>query len=207
MSGMNRLHVRALLATVTAATIAALAVAPAADAAMPCLLTEATRIKTTRVNLDKDRSPETISVYNLDATGAPVSMFQVCDTVKDELVQIQRVTVNESPGARDSGLRGSWVGRLSHGTRVEIAVRDYFSPSAGEVLSIYRQNSRYSRTFKLVQRIPGDVTILTRVKDDAAVVRVQLKANHARDGKAHAERWTYDAGTAKWACTSDCGGR
>lgn len=192
-----------------AAAGAALAFAPAADAAaMPCLLTEATRITSTTLNLDRDKAKERIDIYNFDAAGAPVTQFQVCDRSQaGELVRAQLVTVNESPGDRESGLRASWVGDLDRAGRIEIAVRDYLTPSAGEVLSIYRQKAKNALTFVRVQRIPGDQAVLSRPRGSSAVVTVLLKANHASDGRAHKERWTYRAASRKWACATDCGGR
>jgi hypothetical protein len=192
-----------------AAVGVALALAPAAGAApMPCLLTEATRIDTTSVHLDRDKAKERIDVYNLDAAGAPVTQFQVCDRNRSgEFVRVQLVTVLQSPGSRESGLRDAWVGDLDRDDRIEIAVRDFLTPSAGEVLSIYRQKARYARTFARVQRIPGDQATLSRPPRVAAVITVLLQANHARDGKAHKERWTYSPDSQRWACTRDCGGR
>ena len=195
----------ALMALAIAA--AALAAPSGAGAGTPCLLTEATRVHTFQVELDGDRTRERVDVFNLDATGAPTTVFQVCDRRSGSYVGEQRVVVNQSPGARESGLRQAWAGDLDHDGRVEIAVRDYLSPSAGEVLSIYRQKARHARKFRLLQRISGDATSLTRHRHSPATVTVGLKANHARDGRAHTERWRVSKTLGRWVCRSDCGGR
>lgn len=187
--------------------VAALAMPSSGGAATPCLLTEATRIQTFRINLDGDRALERIDVFNFDAAATPTTMFQVCDLRRGSYFRGQRTVVNESPGNRQSGLRQAWVGDLNRDQQVEIAVRDYLTASAGEVLSIYRQTARHARTFRVLQRIPGDRATLTRHSGSAATITVQLKANHARDGQAHSERWTFAKALGKWACTADCGGR
>jgi hypothetical protein len=203
-----RAATRVVAATALTAALAALAMpSGASGASMPCLLTEATRINTFAVNLDADRAKERIDVYNFDAAGAPVTMFQVCDRRAGQFWLTQRRVVTESPGNRDSGLRAAWVGDLDRRGRVEIAVRDYISPSAGEVLSIFRQRTRTSRTFRPVQTIAGDQVTLRRRAGAPATITAVLRANHARDGRAHTERWTFRRATGMWACAVDCGGR
>lgn len=180
---------------------------PAGAGAAPCLLTEATRIHTFSINLDRDATRERIDVFNFDAAAAPVTIFQVCDRRGRSYVRSQRTVVNESPGNRQSGLRQAWVGDLNRDGRVEIAVRDYLTPSAGEVLSLYRQAAAHGRTFRTLQRIAGDTTALTRHTRTPATITVRLKANHARDGRAHTERWAFSKARGKWVCKTDCGGR
>lgn len=195
-------------------TLAALAIAagvlgapPGAGAAVPCLLTEATRIHTFNVELDGDSTRERIDVFNLDATGAPMTLFQVCDRRGGDYARGQRTVVTTSPGDRTSGLRQAWAGDLDRDRRIEIAVRDHLTPSAGEVLSVYRQKARHARTFRLLQRISGDATSLTRHSRSPATITVSLKANHARDGRTHTERWRFSKSRRRWACRVDCGGR
>jgi hypothetical protein len=203
-----RATTRAVAAAALAAALAALALpSGASGVALPCLLTEANRINTFAVNLDADRAKERIQVYNFDAAETPVTMFQVCDLRAGEYVLAQRRVVTESPGNRDSGLRAAWVGDLDRRGRVEIAIRDHISPSAGEVLSIFRQRTRTARTFRPVQTIAGDQVTLTRRAGAPATITAVLRANHARDGRAHTERWTFRRATGMWACAVDCGGR
>lgn len=199
---------RAVAAGAIAAAIAALALpAGASAAAMPCLLTEATRINTFLVNLDADRAKERIDVYNFDAAGSPVTMFQVCDRRAGQFWLGQRRVVTESPGGPTSGLRAAWVGDLDRRGRVEIAIRDSITPSAGEVMSIFRQRTRTARTFAPVQTIAGDRVTLTRRAGAPAIITVFLRPNRSRDGQAHTERWTFRRASGTWACKIDCGGR
>jgi hypothetical protein len=211
MSAPHRTRFRAAaptLAAVAAAGVAAFALPAGASAvATPCLLSEATRINTFPVNLDADRGRERIDVYNFDAAGSPVTMFQVCDRRAGRFWLGQRRVVTESPGGPTSGLRAAWVGDLDRRGRVEIAIRDSITPSAGEVLSIFRQRTRTARTFAPVQTITGDRVTLTRRTGAPATVTVLLTANHARDGRAHSERWTFRRASGTWACAIDCGGR
>lgn len=187
--------------------ISATAFTTPSQAATPCLLTEATRIHTFNLNLDGDRTLERIDVFNFDAAEAPTTIFQVCDRRRGSLVRGQSTVVTQSPGNRESGLQQAWVGDLNRDQRTEIAVRDFLTPSAGEVLSVYRQKARHARTFGLLQRIPGDHVALTRHRRSAATITVRLKANHARDGQAHTERWRFSTTGRKWVCREDCGGR
>lgn len=199
---------RCFFATLLIVAGAAVAVPSGAGAAVKqCLLTEATRIHTFKLNLDGDRAKERIDIYNFDAAATPVTLFQTCDPqgAIDRLVQ--RTTVTVSPGNRESGLRDAWVGDLNRDTRVEVAARDAISASAGEVLSLYRQTTRHGLRFGLLQRVTGDVVTLTRHPGASATITARLKANHARDNKAHTEHWSYSRTRGKWRCTRDCGGR
>ena len=194
-----------LAGTALAAGAPTIKVSSAAGA--PCQVPETDRHHIFNVNLDRDRVRERIDVFNSDASGAAMTGFMVCDRVGGRLVRGQLKYTFTSPGSRDSGLRQAWVGDLNRDKRFEIAIRDFITPSAGELLTILRQTSRYARTFARLQVIAGDRVALHPSAHGRASVSVFLKATHTRDGREHTERWTWSAQRGRWACSSQCGFR
>ena len=176
-------------------------------APMPCQVPETDRHHIFNVDLDRDRQLERIDVFNFDGGGSPMTGFMVCDRVGGRLVRGQLKYTFTSPGARDSGLRQAWVGDFNRDGRYEIVIRDFITPSAGELLTILRQRSRVARTFVLLQRIPGDRVALHPSAHGRATISVFLKATHTRDGRTHTERWTWSTQRGRWACSSQCGFR
>ena len=197
--------VGALAGTALAAGAPTIKVSSAAGA--PCQVPETDRHHIFNVKLDRDRGRERIDVFNSDASGAAMTGFMVCDRVGGRLVRGQLKYTFTSPGSRDSGLREAWVGDLNRDKRFEIAIRDFITPSAGELLTILRQTSRYARTFARLQVIAGDRVALHPSARGRATVSVFLKATHTRDGREHTERWTWSAQRGRWACSSQCGFR
>ena len=159
------------------------------------------------VDLNHDGVSERVDVYNSEAAPTPVTMLMVCRRVRGAFVIVQRRVLDESPGAPDSGLVGAWVADLNRDGRVEVAARDFLTPSAGEVLTILRQAGAQARTFRILQRIDGDRVVMVPLERRAAIVRVDIKANHAADGRAHVETWRWTASASRWLCRADCGGR
>jgi hypothetical protein len=175
-------------------------------AARPCVAPESDRQHPFRIDLDGDRRKELILVYNFDAAAAPVSMFMVCKRVHGDWVTVQRQTILQSPGARSSGLVDAWAGDLNKDRRVEIAARDFLTPSAGEVLSIYRQTRIHLLRFAKLQTIGGDQVTLHPHAGAAATVSVLLRANHSVDGRRHLQTWRWSSTAGRWTCRSDCRG-
>ncbi len=192
-----------------ALVIAIAAPASARAAALPCQVPETNRHKLTWINLDGDRAKELVDVFNFDGAATPVTELMVCNSVKGELVRASLQPIwGPSPGSRDSGLRGAWVGDLDRADgRVEVAARNAVTPSAGEELVIVRQSSKRPLTFARVQTIAADTVTMTRPAGAAAYVTALVKATHASDGKSHSERWTYNPARRRWACSKDCLGR
>lgn len=167
-----------------------------------------TRVHTFRLNLDLDQRLERIQVYNVNegSASSPTTYFRVQDVRKKavKLVQLTRV-FGPSPGAADSGLVQAWARDLNREGRVEIAVRDYITPSVGENLSIYRQPSAHSLHFSPLQVIFGDrITIAGNGKHSPVRWEVLIKQNHAPDNRDHHEVWRWQSAQHKWACSSDC---
>lgn len=189
--------------------LAVAAPAAARVAALPCQVPETDRHKITKINLDADRAKEVVDVFNLDAAGTPYTELMVCNSVNGELVRASlKVIWGPSPGDRESGLRAAWVGDLDRGDGlVEVAARNYISPSAGEELVIRRQVRKRSVVFGPVQEIAADTVTVTRPAGRAAFVTASVTANHSPDGKAHTERWTHSATLRRWVCSKDCFGR
>lgn len=176
-------------------------------ASRACAAPRSERHHIKRVDLDRDGARERVDVYNFAGTATPVTTLMVCGRVQGHLVVVQRRTLNVSPGSPESGLVHAWIGDLNRDGRVEVAVRDYLTPSAGEVLTILRQAGARARTFRSLQRIAGDRVVMVPSSQVAATVRVDIKANHAADGRAHVETWRWSSVAHRWVCRRDCGGR
>ena len=196
-----------LLAVAAGATLLAGASASVARAApLPCQVPETDRHHVFKINLDRDRAKELVDVFNFDAAATPISSFMICKTIGGQLVRVQSQTITTSPGARSSGLVDAWAGDLNRDGRVEIAARDFLTPSAGEVLTIYRQSSPFSLRFRKLQSVPGDTVKLQPHRGAPATIAVMLKANHAADGRQHLATWRWSARAGRWTCRADCGG-
>ena len=176
-------------------------------APVPCQVPRTNRHHIFDVNLDRDRDRERIDVFNSTSGTTPRTGFMVCDRQAGRLVRGQLKYTFTSPGAPDSGLRQAWVGDLNRDGRYEIAIRDFITPSAGELLTILRQTARHGRTFGVLQRIAGDTVALRPSARGRATVTVLLKATHTSDGHTHTERWTWSAHAQRWVCSSQCGFR
>jgi hypothetical protein len=163
------------------------------------------RLHTFKLNLDRDRALERVQVYDVrrGALSTPATYFRVGDRRKGALTYIQLVQVFQSPGSSDSGLVQAWVRDLNRDGRVEIAVRDFATPSVGETLSIYRQTKTHSLRFSKLQTIVGDQIVLAK-RAPPVVWKVLIKSNHAPDGRDHHEAWGWSPAQNKWACTADC---
>lgn len=207
---MTRRHPLAPLLALALAGLAAFAAAPAGAAApLPCQVPETDRHTIARINLDGDPAAELVDVFNFDAADSPVTELMVCNVVRGDLVRASlRVIWGPSPGSRTSGLRAAWIGNLDRSdSRVEVAARNFITPSAGEDLVILRQSRRGALTFSRLQTISADTVTMLRPKRRAAEVKAFVKATHAIDGKAHTERWLYSQSRRRWVCASDCFGR
>lgn len=183
--------------------------AASAREAVPCFLAETNRHHVFKVQLDRDAARERIDVFNFDQAGpTPLTGMMVCDRRDGRL---RRVSAKEiwgpSPGPPSSGLTAAWVGDLNRDSRVEVAVRDVLTPSAGEELTILRQRKRYSLAFQPLQVIPGDRTIVKRRHGRTAIAEVTIRANHATDGRQHTEIWKWSRQADRWRCATDCRGR
>jgi hypothetical protein len=163
------------------------------------------RVHSFKLNLDRDRVLERVQVYDLHQgpMSSPATFFRVGDRRKGAWVYVQLKRVFQSPGSSESGLVQAWVRDLNGDRRVEIAVRDFATPSVGEELSIYRQTKSGSLRFSKRQTIVGDQIVIARRKAPATW-NVLIKANHAPDGRDHHEAWRWSLDQKKWLCTADC---
>jgi hypothetical protein len=163
------------------------------------------RVHTFKLNLDRDRVPERVQVYDLrqGSMSSPTTYFRVDDRRKGAWVHVQLKLVYQSPGSSESGLVQAWVRDLNGDGRAEIAVRDFATPSFGETLSIYRQTKSGSLRFSKRQTIAGDQVVIAKRKSPVAW-KVLIKANHAPDGREHHEAWPWSSAQKKWRCTADC---
>ena len=138
------------------------------------------RIQAFKVKLDRDPAWERVQVYDIrqGSMSTPTTYFRVGDRRKGAWVNVQLVQVFQSPGSSESGLMKAWVRDLNGDSRVEIAVRDFATPSAGETLNIYRQKKANSLSFAKRQTIVGDQIVIA---GSAAPVgwKVLIKANHS----------------------------
>lgn len=201
--GVRLLFGAALLGMTIALSLMA---APAAHSAQaPQAPAGAGRVELFKPNLDGDRRAEQVFVYNLVTEGFPATYFEVWDHSAGTWMRGQVTQVTQVPSFDpSSGLRGAWVGDLNRDGSVEIAVRDYFTPSVGEVVSIYRQKVEGSREFAFLQGIPGDQVSVQRRKHKSTIVTVFLKSNHSPDGLEHHEIWAWSKQAERWRCDSDC---
>jgi hypothetical protein len=164
-----------------------------------------TRVHTFRPNLDGDRALERVQVYNVSQgeMSSPTTYFRVADLRNNKFVNVQLVRVFQSPGSSESGLKQAWVRDLNLDGRVEIAVRDFATPSVGETLSIYRQWTSHALRFSRLQTIVGDQVTKTSASSPVGW-SVLIKANHSPDGRVHHESWSWSPVKKKWLCTTDC---
>ena len=163
------------------------------------------RLHTFKLNLDSDLALERVQVYDVrqGALAIPATYFRVGDRRKGAFVNVQLVSVFQSPGSSESGLEQAWVRDLNHDGLAEIAVRDFSTPSVGESLSIYRQRKAHSLRFSKLQTIAGDQIAIAGSTAPVAW-NVLIKANHAPDGRDHHELWSWSSAQKKWACNTDC---
>jgi hypothetical protein len=163
------------------------------------------RLHTFKLNLDRDAARERVQVYDIrqGALMTPTTYFRVGDKRKGVWVNVQLQRVFQSPGSSESGLVQAWARDLNGDSRAEIAVRDYSTPSVGEVLTIYRQKKAHSLRFSKRQTIAGDQIVIAKRKSPVTW-KVLIKANHAPDGIEHHELWSWVPAQKKWACKTDC---
>ncbi len=184
---------------------------PVSRAAGPHPPAEADRVETFKLNLDKDRAKERIFVYNLSQGkppyDSPVSWFEVWNKKAGGWAQVQRKLVYENPGSSDAGLVSAWVSDLNRDGHVEIAVRDFVSPSFGEILSIYRQKSKHSTRFRKLQIVGGDQVKMKPRKKKTALLKAYLMSNHSPDNLEHHEVWKWSGRANQWTCRKDCAAR
>jgi hypothetical protein len=163
------------------------------------------RLHTFKLNLDRDSARERVQVYDIrqGSLMTPTTYFRVGDLRKGAWVNVQLIQVFQSPGSSESGLMKTWVRDLNGDSRVEIAVRDFATPSAGETLNIYRQKKANSLSLAKRQTIVGDQI---GIAGSAAPVgwKVLIKANHSPDGAEHHELWSWASAQKKWLCETDC---
>jgi len=166
------------------------------------------RLHSFKLNLDHDPALERVQVYDIrqGALMTPTTYFRVGDRRKSTWVNAQLVQVFQSPGSSESGLVQAWVRDLNGDSRAEIAVRDYSTPSVGEVLTIYRQSTARSLRLSKVQTIAGDQILIARRKAPVTW-NVLIKANHAPDNREHHELWRWASAEKKWLCNTDCAPR
>lgn len=201
---MRTVSARAALTGVVAGVVVLVAGALALAAGKPAPPPGSNRIESFRPNLDPDRDKERVFVYNRADQDQPVSYFEVWDRGRNGWKRGQRRLVTLSPGSPESGLAKAWVGDLNRDGRMEIAVRDRITPSAGEALSIFRQKSEGSRKFRPLQGVGGDrVGVKTR-KRKPAYLKVTLMSNHSPDGREHHEIWKWSSRSGQWRCRTDC---
>ncbi|MGC9974970.1 MAG: hypothetical protein ABSC36_06250, partial [Gaiellaceae bacterium] len=120
------------------------------------------RLHTFKLNLDRDGALERVQVYDIHqgAMSTPTTYFRVADRRKGALVYLQLTQVFLSPGSSDSGLVQAWARDLNGDRRVEIAVRDYATPSVGETLTLFRQKKAHSLGFSKLQTVVGDQIVI-----------------------------------------------
>lgn len=206
MIGMSGKRGFLLIVAAGASLLAGWSASAAQAARLPCQLPETDRHHVFNINLDRGRAKEFVDVFNFDAAGTPISGFMTCKRIGGQLVRVQVQDITTSPGARSSGLVNAWVGDLNHDGQVEIAARDFLTPSAGEVLTIFRQSSKFSLRFRKLQSIPGDTVKLQTHTGATATITVMLKANHAADGRGYLATWRWSARADRWTCRADCSG-
>jgi len=163
------------------------------------------RLHTFKLKLDRDPARERVQVYDIreGSLMTPSTYFRVGDLRKGVWVNVQLVRVFQSPGSSESGLVKAWARDLNGDKRVEIAVRDFATPSVGETLNIYRQAKAKSLRFSKRQTIVGDQIVIAGSRAPVGW-KVLIKANHSPDGREHHELWRWVSATKKWACKTDC---
>jgi hypothetical protein len=163
------------------------------------------RLHSFKLNLDRDRALERVQVYDIrqGSLMTPTTYFRVGDRRKGAWVNVKLARVFQSPGSSESGLMQAWLRDLNGDKRVEIAVRDFATPSVGETLNIYRQAKVKSLRFAKRQTIVGDKILIAKRKAPVTW-KVTIKANHSPDGREHHELWGWVPAQKKWACNTDC---
>ena len=163
------------------------------------------RLHNFKLNLDGDRALERVQVYDVrqGAMLTPTTYFRVGDRRKGTFANVQLQRVFQSPGSSESGLAQAWVRDLDGDSLVEIAIRDFATPSVGEVFSIYRQRTAHSLRFSKLQTIVGDQIVIASRKAPVTW-NVLIKANHSPDGSEHHELWSWVSTQKKWLCKTDC---
>ena len=178
----------------------------ARGATAPSPPTGANRVETFKPKLDGDQKSDRVYVYNLPTDGSPATYFQTWTKEQGTWKLRQQKLVNEIPSLDPSaGLVEGWVSDLNRDGRKEIAVRDFFTPSYGEVLSIFRQKSKHSPKFEKLQSIGGDRAVVKKKKHGKpAVISVFRKDIHSPDNVEHHEKWKWSKQADKWRCKKDC---
>jgi hypothetical protein len=163
------------------------------------------RVHTYKLNLDSDRARERVQVYDIHQgpMSTPTTYFRVSDRRKGAWAYVQLVQVLQSPGSSESGLVQAWARDLNGDSRAEIAVRDFVTPSVGEILTLYHQRKANSLRFSKLQTITGDQIVIASRKAPVSW-NVLIKANHSPDGREHHEVWGWAPAQKKWLCNTDC---
>ena len=163
------------------------------------------RLHTFKLKLDRDPALERVQVYDIrqGALMTPATYFRVGDRRKGAWVNVQLLRVFQSPGSSESGLVKAWARDLNGDSRVEIALRDYATPSVGETLTIFRQKKVKSLRFSKLQAIVGDQIVIAGSRAPVGW-KVLIKANHSPDGREHHELWRWVSAQKKWVCKTDC---
>jgi hypothetical protein len=164
----------------------------------------ADRVERYKVDLRPADGKERVLVYNKPKQGFPATWFEIWRKADGEWVRGQRKLVGQIPSYEDAGLVKAWVADLNGDGRVEIAVRDFITPSVGESLSILRQTSSASLRFGPLQSVGGDQVGVRLRNGRTALLEIFRKSNHSPDGVEHHEIWKWSGGGGAWRCTSDC---
>jgi hypothetical protein len=177
-----------------------------ARAAAPAPPAGARRIERYKPNLDDVDGKDRVYVYNLPKAGVPTTWFETWTKNSGTWKRRQQKLVNEIPSADPgAGLVESWLSDLNRDGRRELAVRDFFTPSYGETLSIFRQKSKHSPRLKSLQVIAGDrVAVKEKGRGEPAIISAYRKANHSPDSLEHHEKWKWSSSAKKWRCRQDC---
>lgn len=176
---------------------------PAAGPAPP---SGADRIETYKPRLNGDSARDRVYVYDLPASGSPSTHFDSWVKASGGWKLEQRKLVNEIPSMNpDAGLEESWLADLNRDGRKELAIRDFFSPSYGESLSIFTQRSKRAAKFERLQNIGGDrVVVKPKGGGKPAVISVYRRDIHSPDNAEHHEKWKWVAKKRSWRCKVDC---
>lgn len=163
------------------------------------------RLHTFKLNVDRDSALERVQIFDLrqGEMSTPRTNFRVEDRRNGAWSYAQVESIFQSPGSSDSGLVQAWARDLNGDRRVEIAVRDYATPSVGETLTLFRQKTAHSLAFSKLQKVVGDQIVIARRKSPVRW-KVLIKANHAPDSRDHHELWAWSPAKGTWLCKTDC---
>jgi hypothetical protein len=163
------------------------------------------RVHTFKLNLDRDPALERVQVYDIrqGSLMTPSTYFRVSDRRNGAFAYRQLQLVFQSPGSSESGLVQAWARDLNGDLRKEIAVRDFSTPSVGEILTLYRQRKANSLSFSKLQTIAGDQIVIAGSRAPVGW-KVLIKANHSPDNREHHEVWGWVSAQKKWLCKTDC---